>query len=86
MKERQISEYVSVAPRYLRSVNLFNDWRRAESFAGYIVTPNVAQALDRLCNGLLDKNGQRAFTLIGPYGTGKSAFAVYLCQLLAHDD
>jgi len=86
MKECQISEYVSVAPRYLRSVNLSNDWRRAESFAGYIITPNVAQSLDRLGNGLLDKNGQRAFTLIGPYGTGKSAFAVYLCQLLAHDD
>jgi hypothetical protein len=85
MKECQIAEYISVAPRYLRSVNLSSDWRRPESFAGYIVTQNVAQALDQLCNGLSDKNGQRAFTLIGPYGTGKSAFAVYLCQLLAHD-
>lgn len=82
----QILDYVSVAPRFLRSVNLANDWRRVESFAGYIVTPNVALALDRLCNGLSDSTGQRAFTLTGSYGTGKSAFAVYLCQLLGRDD
>lgn len=78
----QISDYVSVTPRFLRSVNLSNDWKHSESFAGYIITPNVAQALEQLCNGLSNVNGQRAFTLIGPYGTGKSAFAVYLCQLL----
>ena len=29
--------------------------------------------------------GQRAFALTGPYGTGKSAFAVFLCQLLDRD-
>ena len=86
MKRSKISEYVSVAPRYLRAVNLSNNWNRAESLDGYIVTPNVAQSLDRISSGLLDKNGQRTFTLIGPYGTGKSAFTVYLCQLLAYDD
>jgi len=84
--ESKISEYISVTPRYLRSVNLSNDWRIIESSVGYIVTPNVAKGLERLRNGLFDKNGQRAFTLIGPYGTGKSAFAVYLCQLLSHND
>jgi len=79
----KISDYVGVTPRFLRSVNLFNDWKRSESFAGYIITPNVAEAIEQLNNGLFQKNGQRAFTLIGPYGTGKSAFAVFLCQLLA---
>ena len=79
----KISDYVGVTPRFLRSVNLFNDWKRSDSFAGYIITPNVVEAFEQLNNGLLQKNGQRAFTLIGPYGTGKSAFAVFLCQLLA---
>lgn len=85
-KEGNISEYVSVAPRFLRSVNLSNDWRSVDSYTGYIITPNVTQALERLCFGLSNINGQRAFTLIGPYGTGKSAFAVYICQLLAHEE
>jgi hypothetical protein len=35
--------------------------------------------------GLLSAKGQRAFALTGPYGTGKSAFAVFLCQLLGRD-
>ena len=85
-KKTSISNFVSVAPRYLRSVNLTNDRKSAESFTGYIITENVAQSLYRLVAGLLDTKGQRAYTLIGPYGTGKSAFTVYLCQLLAHDD
>ncbi|OPY77737.1 MAG: hypothetical protein A4E65_02625 [Syntrophorhabdus sp. PtaU1.Bin153] len=81
-KSRRIGEFVTVAPRFLRSVNLSADWRRSENSSGYIITPNVTQALGRLCQGLLTDNGQRAFTLIGPYGSGKSAFAVFLCQLL----
>ncbi|MDX9770532.1 MAG: hypothetical protein RBT19_09215 [Tenuifilaceae bacterium] len=81
----KIAEFVDVAPRFLRSVNLASDWRRAESFDGYIITPNVIQSLERIADGLQKKNGQRAFTLIGPYGTGKSAFVVYLCQLLTRD-
>lgn len=79
------SHYVAVAPRFLRSVNLHNDWQNITSASGYIVTPNVAQALEQLSEGLLSEKGQRAFALTGPYGTGKSAFAVFLCQLLDRD-
>ncbi|WP_291321929.1 hypothetical protein [Desulfonatronospira sp.] len=82
-KVTQIKDFVDVAPRFLRSVNLASDWHRSESFAGYIITPNVLESLERIRDGLQQSNGQRAFTLIGPYGSGKSAFAVYLCQLLA---
>lgn len=79
------SDLVTVAPRFLRSINLHNDWENIGSALGYIVTPNVAQALDLLLEGLLFEKGQRSFALIGPYGTGKSAFAVFLCQLLHRD-
>lgn len=79
------SHYITVAPRFLRSINLHNDWRNIDSTSGYIVTPNVAQALEQLSEGLLSENGQRAFALTGPYGTGKSAFAVFLCRLLDRD-
>ena len=79
------SQFVDVAPRFLRSINLYNDWKQSSSASGYIVTPNVAQALEQLSVGLMSANGQRAFTLTGPYGTGKSAFAVFLCQLLNRD-
>ncbi len=81
-----ISDYVNVASRYLRSVNLESDSKNYQSYEGYIITPNVAQSLNRLFSGLLNENGQKAYTLIGPYGSGKSAFAVYLSQILAIDD
>lgn len=79
------SQYVTVANRFLRSINLSNDWRHKESNQGYIVTQNVALALDRIYTGLSARGGQRAYTLIGPYGTGKSAFGVFLCHLLSKD-
>jgi len=79
------SQFVAVAPRFLRSINLHHDWQSGDSASGYIVTPNVAQALEQLRDGLMSEKGQRAFALTGPYGTGKSAFAVFLCQLLSHD-
>lgn len=84
-KEVKLSEFTQVAPRYQRSINLQQDWQNAGNSSGYIVTPNVAQSLERLCHGITDKDGLRAFALTGPYGTGKSAFAVFLCQLFSND-
>lgn len=79
------SHYTGVAPRFQRSINLHNDWHDSGNSSGYILTPNVANSLERLSQGLMSINGQRAFALTGPYGTGKSAFAVFLCQLLSKD-
>lgn len=81
-KECLLSDYVSVTPRYLRSVNLSLDWDESQSTTGYILTPNVVHALDQIFAGIINHQGQRSFALIGPYGTGKSAFTVFLCQLL----
>jgi len=78
-------DYVSVAPRFLRSINLNHDWNQPQATSGYIVTPNVCTALDHLYEGLTGPQPQRAFSLFGPYGTGKSAFLVYLCNLLDQD-
>jgi len=81
----KLSEFTQVVPRYQRSINLQQDWKNSGNSSGYIVTPNVAQSLERLCHGISDSDGLRAFSLTGPYGTGKSAFAVFLCQLLSSD-
>ncbi len=85
-QDLKISDYTEVAPRFLRSINLFNDWHNPKSSSGYIVTPNVAHSMERLLHGLLSPEGQRAFALVGPYGTGKSAFTVFLCQLFSRDN
>ena len=84
-KKFKNSHFTGVLPRFQRSINLFSDRHNADIFSGYIITPNVIQSLDRLIRALQSPKGQRAFALIGPYGTGKSAFAVFLCQLLGCD-
>ncbi len=80
-----ISDYIGIVPGFLRSTNLANDWKQAAAKSDYIITPNVSRSLERVCNGLTMKDGQQAFTLIGPYGSGKSAFAVFLCRLMGMD-
>jgi hypothetical protein len=84
-EQKLISEYIDVAPGFLRSTNLENDWNKTDKESGYIVTPNVSQSLERIYSGLTTENGQSAYTLIGPYGTGKSAFTVFLCRLLGQN-
>ncbi|HDL89283.1 MAG TPA: hypothetical protein ENG14_00075, partial [Thermodesulforhabdus norvegica] len=79
------AQFTAVAPRFQRSINLHNDWYKDDVSSGYIVTPNVAQSLERLFRGVLSPKGQRSFALTGPYGSGKSAFAVFASQLLGRD-
>lgn len=77
----QLREAVSVAPRFARAVNLERDFGNPLSLDGYSPTSTVLDALHRIAEGL-DRPGHRAWTLIGPYGTGKSAFALFLASLL----
>lgn len=81
-----VKEYVGVAPRFTRSVNLNADYSRETQDYGYIVTGNVLSSLNLILSGLLKKGGQKSYCLFGLYGSGKSAFSVYLAQLLSMDN
>jgi hypothetical protein len=69
--------------RFLRSVNLGKDRASKEGLAGYVITPSVRNALARIEVALVEKVTERAFTLTGPYGTGKSSFGLFLLNLLS---
>lgn len=70
------------ASRYLRSVRLEADIYAEQALGGYIITPQVRLVLRRIVTALKVEGTERAFTLTGPYGTGKSAFAVFLSRLM----
>ncbi len=74
---------LSISRRFLRSVNLVRDAQSDAALAGYVVTASVRQALARICHGLSGARNDRAFTLTGPYGSGKSSFALFLFHLLS---
>ncbi len=73
---------LAVAPRFRRSVQLEHDFSEGlAALDGYQATPLVLQVLDRILTGLESHSSSRAFSLIGPYGTGKSAFGLFLAHM-----
>ena len=78
-----LASLVEVERRFRRSVNLDRDAGSTDALDGYVVTPAVRRALSQITEGLDDADGDRAWSLVGPYGSGKSAFAVFLADLLS---
>lgn len=74
---------VEVGRRFQRAVNLSRDTGSPDALDGYLITPAVRRALAQIAGGLGDDEGDRAWSLVGPYGSGKSAFAVFLADLLS---
>lgn len=74
---------IHFATRYTRSINLERDF--SSSHVGvhdYQATPLAIQLLKRVSDGLNPESTTRAFSIIGPYGAGKSAFAVFLAHYI----
>jgi len=78
----RLSDYVTLGRRYTRAVNLERDLSSPGTVEGYVVTPRARQVLARVLGSLEVGGAARAWSLTGVYGTGKSAFAHYLCSLL----
>ena len=78
-----LNELISVAPRYARSVNLERDGFTDAAVEGYVITSTADLFLQRLGRALSGSGGHRAWTLTGPYGAGKSSFAIFLANLFS---
>jgi len=78
-----LSELISIKQRYSRSINLERDVGIPDSMSGYIPTPRVTDSIGRFLRSREMGNSVRAWTLTGSYGTGKSAFALFLTALCA---
>lgn len=71
-----------IAARYTRSVHIQRDFNDHDALAGYQITPLVMHATERIQAGLQPMSKVRAFSMIGPYGSGKSAFGLFLGHYL----
>ena len=78
-----LSQYFSLNRRYARSINLERDLELADAVEGYILTGRAVDAMQRMLPAFTKANSQRAWTLTGVYGTGKSAFAHFWAALCA---
>ncbi|WP_052349722.1 hypothetical protein [Picosynechococcus sp. NKBG042902] len=78
-----LTQYFEIHRRYHRSVNLERDLHRADAVEGYVLTERSAATLARILPAFSRAKANRAWTLTGVYGTGKSAFVHYLTSLCA---
>jgi energy-coupling factor transporter ATP-binding protein EcfA2 len=76
-----LSDHVSIAGRFQRSVRIDTDLARPDALQGFICQRSASDALLNMAKQVVATK-QRAFTWTGPYGGGKSSLAVALAGLL----
>ena len=73
-----LSEYVSVHSRFARSAYLDRDIDRREPLEGYVVTARALNVIERIAQTASSGESGGAWSLTGPYGSGKSSLALLL--------
>lgn len=78
-----IKDKLHVNTHYTRSINLQRDANSLDVINAYIPTSRALKLFSRVSEGFNDKQVPRAWSLIGPYGSGKSSSSVFLSHLLS---
>ena len=77
----------AVALRFARAVHIKRDFRDLRHrLDGYQVTPLVLQSAGRIVAGLAPESAERAFSVVGPFGSGKSAFGLFVAHFLQRNE
>lgn len=80
-----LADHISIDKTYGRSTNLERDTGTAAALDGYILTGRVLEMVDRVTRALINGTGG-AWSVTGPYGSGKSSLGVFLAALFGDDD
>lgn len=78
-----LEQRIHIRATYTRAINLARDADNPELVRAYLPTSRAILALNLVAGGLRQGPCERALALIGPYGSGKSAFGLFLGALLA---
>ncbi len=74
--ETKLSSLVHVRPGSIRSIRVERDLEQSTLAEAYIFTAQARRTLARLMDGAEGLTRTRAWTLTGPYGSGKSYFGL----------
>ena len=77
-----LADHISVRTRFARSANLERDADRSKPLDGYIVTDRALDAVERIARAASAGLSGEAWSLTGPYGSGKSSLALLLDAVL----
>lgn len=76
-----LSNYIHVRQSSIRSIHVVQDLQNALIIEEYLMTAQSRSGLHRILDRLYGASPTRAWTLTGPYGTGKSYFSLILMNL-----
>lgn len=79
-------DFVNVRHRVVRAVNLDSDLGDPAVLSAYSAGEHVLDALRRIAISLQPGSRTRAWSITGPYGSGKSSFAHLLSSVLSRSD
>ena len=79
-----LSDLIRVNTHYTRSINMERDVDSLSVVNSYIPTTRALRTLDSMVEAFKADESPRAWSLVGPYGSGKSSFAVFLTHLLSN--
>ena len=86
MNNVRLSDLFSITKRFQRSIHLERDFYTENALDGYIVTVKARETLTRLISAQENTATSKAWSLTGPYGSGKSAFALFAAKLFGNAD
>jgi hypothetical protein len=78
-----LKQSIRIQSTFSRSINLTRDSESLDLVRSYLPTSRALEALRQIAEGLSNEPASRALALIGPYGSGKSAFGLFLGALLS---
>ena len=84
--DQPMSDFFDVARHFRRSANVEKDYTDGSQNGDYILTPTALDSLRRLTEGLSPSSSSRAWTITGPYGVGKSSFALFISRVFCATD
>ncbi len=79
-----LNQLISVKTTLTKSINLERDKSAQALLESYILTSTAMQNIQNIINTQKNTNTNKAWSLIGSYGSGKSSFALYLSHLLGN--
>lgn len=77
-----LANQIHVNTRYTRSINVERDRGSPSIVSAYLPTARSIDLLEGTAAAFGPKDQPRAWSLVGPYGSGKSSFALFLHELL----
>jgi energy-coupling factor transporter ATP-binding protein EcfA2 len=78
----RLSDFIAVDRTKLRSINIERDLDEPAALDGYVLSVRAAEGIQRVTSSQ-GEQATRAWSVAGPYGSGKSAFAQLLAGLFA---